>query len=84
MRVIDVLETTEVTEESHLGTRVSPEKMLVASIAQLKCIYTRAHSMGNKQEELKAIVQWENYGIVAIMETWWDDSNNWSAAMAGH
>ena len=25
--------------------------------AQLKCVYTNAHSMGNKQEELEAIVQ---------------------------
>ncbi|KAK4807164.1 hypothetical protein QYF61_024284 [Mycteria americana] len=40
-------------------------------MAQLKCIYTNAHSMGNKQEELEAIVQPENYDIVAIMETWW-------------
>ena len=27
----------------------------VRSIAQLKCIYTKAHSLGNKQEELEAI-----------------------------
>ncbi|GAB0209132.1 hypothetical protein GRJ2_003378900 [Grus japonensis] len=40
--------------------------------------------MGNKQEELEAIVQWENYDIVAIMETWWDDSHKWSAAMDGY
>ena len=40
--------------------------------------------MGNKQEELEAIVQQENYDIVAIMETWWDDSHNWSAAMDGY
>ena len=32
-------------------------------------IYTNARSMGNKQEELEAIVQRENYDIVAIMET---------------
>ncbi|GAB0209890.1 hypothetical protein GRJ2_003454700 [Grus japonensis] len=54
------------------------------SIAQLKCIYTNARSTGNKQEELEAIVQLENYDIVAITETWWDDSHNWSAAMDGY
>jgi len=32
--------------------------------AQLKCIYN-AHSMGNKQEELEAIVQQANYDLVA-------------------
>jgi len=37
--------------------------------AQLKCIYTNAHSMGNKQEELEAIVQQDSYDLVAITET---------------
>ncbi|KAF4803570.1 nipped-B-like protein [Turdus rufiventris] len=40
---------------------------------QLNCIYTNAHSMGSKQEELEAMVQQGNYDIVAIMETWRDD-----------
>ncbi|KAK4831229.1 hypothetical protein QYF61_016327 [Mycteria americana] len=40
--------------------------------------------MGNKQEELEAIVHQENYDMVAIMEIWWDDSHNWSAAMDGY
>jgi len=26
-------------------------------------------------------MQWENYDIIAITETWWDNSHNWSAAM---
>jgi len=41
-----------------------------------KCVYTSAHIKGNKQEEMGAIVQQENYDIVAITETWWDDSHN--------
>ncbi|GAB0208671.1 hypothetical protein GRJ2_003332800 [Grus japonensis] len=57
---------------------------MVGSVAQLKCIYTNAHSMGNKQEHLETIVQQENYDIVAVTETWWDDSHNWSAAMDGY
>ncbi|KAK4810539.1 hypothetical protein QYF61_004502 [Mycteria americana] len=52
--------------------------------AQLKCLYTNARSMGNKQEELEAIVHQENYDMVAITETWWDDSHNWTAAMDGY
>ena len=40
--------------------------------------------MGSKQEELEATVQQENHDIVAIIETWWDDSNNWSAVMDGY
>lgn len=30
------------------------------AMAKLKCIYTNAHSMGNKQEDLEAIVQHAN------------------------
>jgi len=53
-------------------------------MAQLKCIYTNAHSMGDKQEELEAIVQQDSYDLVAITETWRDDSDDWSAAMHGY
>ncbi|GAB0209080.1 hypothetical protein GRJ2_003373700 [Grus japonensis] len=56
----------------------------VKSKAQLKCIYTNACSMGNKQEELEAIVRQGSYDLVAITETWWDDSCDWSAAMDGY
>ncbi|KAK4831897.1 hypothetical protein QYF61_020044 [Mycteria americana] len=52
--------------------------------AQLKCLYTNACSMGNKQEELEANVHQENYDMVAITETWWDDSHNWSVVMDGY
>ncbi|KAK4816201.1 hypothetical protein QYF61_012666 [Mycteria americana] len=49
--------------------------------AQLKCLYTNAHSMGHKQEELEAIVHQKNYDMIAITETRWDDSHNWNVAM---
>ena len=42
----------------------------VRQMTRLKCIYTNAHSMGNKQEELEAIVQQANYDLIAINETW--------------
>ncbi|PKU27536.1 rna-directed dna polymerase from mobile element jockey-like [Limosa lapponica baueri] len=59
--------------------------MGVTSIAQLKCIYTNAHSMGNKQDELEAIVQQDSYDVVAITETWWVDyHDDWHAAMNGY
>ncbi|KAJ7406230.1 hypothetical protein BTVI_66085 [Pitangus sulphuratus] len=44
----------------------------------------RQFSMGNKQEELEAIVQQESYDVVIITETWWDDSHAWRAAMDGY
>ncbi|GAB0209318.1 hypothetical protein GRJ2_003397500 [Grus japonensis] len=74
----------EAPENSHIGIRASPPQKVVGSIAQLKCIYTNARSMGNKQEKLEAAVQLENYDIVAITETRWDESHNWSAAMDGY
>ncbi|XP_053919748.1 uncharacterized protein LOC128851843 [Cuculus canorus] len=52
--------------------------------AQLKCIHTNARSMGNKKEELEAIVGQGDYDVVAIMETWWDNSYKWSAAIGGY
>lgn len=45
-------------------------------IAQLKCLYTNAHSMGNKEEEPETMVQSENYDLIAIPETQWDEQNN--------
>ncbi|KAM9591497.1 uncharacterized protein ACIBXB_006298 [Morphnus guianensis] len=56
----------------------------VDSMTQLKCIYANARSMVNKQQELEAIVQQDRYDLVAITETWWDDSHEWSAAMDGY
>jgi len=56
----------------------------VSWIAQLKCICTNARSMGNKQEELQATMQQDSYDLVAITETWWDDSHDYSAAMDGY
>jgi len=50
----------------------------------MKCIYSNARSMGNKQEELEAIVQLEKYDVVAITETWWDNSDNWIGAKDGY
>ena len=42
------------------GTMSGPEEK---AMARLKCIYTNARSMGNKQEELEAIVQRAGYNL---------------------
>jgi len=42
--------------------------------AWLKRLYTNAHNRGNKQEELEATVLLESYDLVALTETWWDES----------
>ena len=73
MRLVPV-ETPEYGHEG-IRTTATPKE------AQLRCLYTNAHSMGNKQEELEAIMQSKSYDMVAITEMWWDDSHSWSAVM---
>ena len=60
------------------GIREGSSDKAMRPIAKLKCLYTNAHSMGNKQEELEAVVQLGKYDLIAIMETWWDKSHNWN------
>ena len=52
--------------------------------AHLKCMYTNEHSMGNKQEELEDMMKQENYDVVALTETWWDVSHDWSVPIDGY
>lgn len=42
------------------GIRQGSSQKMKMWTAQLKCLCTNAHSMGNKQEELEALVQLEN------------------------
>jgi len=51
---------------------------------QMKCLYTNAHSMGNKQEELEATMLLESCDLIALTETWWDESRDWSVAIDGY
>ena len=60
------------------GIREGSSEKAMRPIAKLKCLYTNASSMGNKQEELEAVVQLGKYDLIAIMETWWDESHNWN------
>ncbi|PKU34080.1 mitochondrial fission process protein 1 [Limosa lapponica baueri] len=83
---VDVGEVIELLDEHLFASQVRPSytKKVVGPVAQLKCFYTNARNMGNKQEELEAIVQQESCDVVAITETWWDDSHDCSAAMDGY
>ncbi|PKU34424.1 nedd4-binding protein 2-like 2 [Limosa lapponica baueri] len=40
--------------------------------------------MGNKQEELEATLLLKSYDLVAITETWWDESHDWRVAIDGY
>ncbi|KAJ7407145.1 hypothetical protein WISP_128656 [Willisornis vidua] len=77
MRVIDVLETMKAAGNGHREIRASAPQKVAGTIAQLKCVCTNAHIMGNEQEELEATAQQEIYDIVAITETWiWTRGSN--------
>lgn len=78
-----MLQTGETTENSHIGTGAAPLKTAARSAAQLKRIYPNTRSVGNKQEQLEASVRQENCHLLAIVETCWADSHNWSAALDG-
>ncbi|GAB0206625.1 mitochondrial enolase superfamily member 1 [Grus japonensis] len=52
--------------------------------AHLKCFYTNACSMRNKQEELEALAQSQCYDVIGISETWWEESCDWCAVMDGY
>ena len=56
----------------------------VGQKAQLKCLYTNARSMGNKQEELENMMCLENCDLVAIMGVWWDTSHDWHTVTEGY
>jgi len=49
--------------------------------AHMKCLYMNTCIMGNKQEELEATMLLESYNLIAITETWWNESHDWSVAL---
>ena len=40
--------------------------------------------MGNKQEELETVMHLESCDLVAITETWWNNSHNWDTTTEGY
>jgi len=66
------------------GNKGCSSMKVTRSTAQMKCLYTNAHSVGNKQEELEATVLLESYDLIALTETWWDESHDWSVAINGY
>ena len=68
------LEIMEAPEKGLVGNGAHTHKNVLDSLAHLKCIYTNARSISNKQGELEAMMQHENYDLVAITEMWWDAS----------
>jgi len=66
------------------GNKGCSTKKVTRPTAQMKCLYMNAGSTGNKQEELEATVLLESYDLIAVTETWWDESRGWSVAIDGY
>jgi len=52
--------------------------------ACVKHVFTNTWSTGNKQEELEIKAQSQMYNLTGIAETWWNNSQDWSAATTGY
>jgi len=48
----------------------TPPGKPACSSSSLKCLYTNARSMGNKQEELEVCAWLQGHDLAAITETW--------------
>lgn len=53
-------------------------------VTSVKCLYTNAHRMGNKQEKLEICVQSWGFNLTEITETWWDSSQDWDVVMESY
>lgn len=49
-----------------IGIGNGSSKKVMQPIARLRCLCTNARSMGDRQEELEAMVQLENYDLIAV------------------
>ena len=80
----EVVKANSQTAVKHLeGIKVCSSEKVTWLTAQLKCLYTNSDSMGNKQE-IEATMLLESYDLIAITETWWDESHDWNAAIDGY
>jgi len=66
------------------GIKGCSSKKVTRPTARKKCLYTDAHSMSIKEEELEATMLLESCDLVATTETWWDKSHDWSGAIDGY
>ena len=60
-RDMDGSVTVVTPAKDQAGLRTSKCEEVLGTSAHLKCMHTNAHSMGNNQEELEAMMPQENY-----------------------
>jgi len=74
----------EASVKHPMGNKVHSSVNVTWPTAQMKCLYMNTRSTGNKREELEATVLLQNYDLIALTETWWDESHDWRVAINGY
>lgn len=59
------------------------QRIVNQSTEQLRCLYTNARNIWDKQVELEVLIQDQNYDLIGITEPWWDNSHDWNKNMKG-
>lgn len=72
MLIIEGLRASETLELAPRGSGFNE--------THLKCFYANSCSMRNKQRELEAWAQSQNYGITGLSEAWWEEACDWCVA----
>ncbi|KAJ7418347.1 nipped-b-like protein [Pitangus sulphuratus] len=81
----DITEANRETPGKYLkGILAYSSRKATCPTAQLRRLYTNAHSMNNEQGELEASMLLESYDLVAITEARQDESHDWSVTIDGY
>ena len=59
------------------------QENIISGREKLNIFYTNARSFNNKMEDLEAKVDSEEYDIVAVSETWFQEDSNWKTGLEG-
>lgn len=74
-----VTEANEKTPGKYFkGLKRGSSRKAMTPTAWLRSFYINAYSMSSKQEELESTLLLENYDLVALTETWWNKSHDWT------
>lgn len=49
---------------------------MIQSTRHFRCLYTNGGKIWDKQAELEVLIQDQNYDLIGITESWWDNSHD--------
>lgn len=71
-------------EEYHKVIPATSASKFASSKAQIKYLYANTCNRENKQEELETNTCLQDYGLIGIMDVWWDGSYDWNVEVEGY